>query len=243
MADTDRARGRMAGIAVGNLPGIVMEGWSRRRIAREFPAGVTDIVARSGYPDGDDLARAIEIADAAEAAGGLDVDGPTPLGVGRIQWCRDGRPDRGCAGTAWWQLPTGTCLQQDGRRCACAARHADCREFPASLDGKPGRQWRADAVCTARNQVARQAGPAGAGERVLGCTDTLGPAMRLVLRACEPRCRCCAARRVPVCGGPDAIGTEGHGDIHAGAPPRWLSCRHPAIGVGIGDPEVTVLDG
>ncbi len=74
MTDTDRARGLMAGIAVGNLLGIVMEGWPRRRISREFPEGVTEIVAMPGYPDDDDLAQAIEIADAATAAGGLDVD-------------------------------------------------------------------------------------------------------------------------------------------------------------------------
>ena len=74
MTDTDRARGLMAGIAVGNLLGIVMEGWPRRRISREFPEGVTEIVAMPGYPDDDDLAQAIDIADAATAAGGLDVD-------------------------------------------------------------------------------------------------------------------------------------------------------------------------
>ncbi len=74
MTDTDRARGLMAGIAVGNLLGIVMEGWPRRRISREFREGVTEIVAMPGYPEDDDLAQAIEIADAATAAGGLDVD-------------------------------------------------------------------------------------------------------------------------------------------------------------------------
>ncbi len=70
----NRARGLMAGIAAGNLLGIVMEGWPRSRIARAFPAGVRDIAAKSGYPDDDDLAQAIEIADAATAADGLDVD-------------------------------------------------------------------------------------------------------------------------------------------------------------------------
>lgn len=74
MTDMDRARGLMAGIAVGNLLGISMEGWPQRRIARVFPAGVTEIAAKSGYPDDDDLAQAIEIADAATAGGGLDID-------------------------------------------------------------------------------------------------------------------------------------------------------------------------
>lgn len=74
MVDANRARGLMAGIAVGNLLGIAMEGWPRRLIAREYPAGVLEIAAEPGYPDDDDLAQAIEIAEAAAAAGGLDVD-------------------------------------------------------------------------------------------------------------------------------------------------------------------------
>ncbi len=74
MTDMDRARGLMAGIAVGNLLGIVVESWPRRLIAREFPEGVREIVAKPGYPDDDDLAQAIEIADAAAVSGGLDID-------------------------------------------------------------------------------------------------------------------------------------------------------------------------
>ncbi|MCY4541068.1 MAG: ADP-ribosylglycohydrolase family protein [Rhodobacteraceae bacterium] len=74
LTDLDRARGLMAGIAVGNLLGIVVEGWPRRAIAQRFPEGMTEIVARPGYPDDDDLAQAIVIADAATAAGGLNVD-------------------------------------------------------------------------------------------------------------------------------------------------------------------------
>ena len=73
MADTERARGLMAGIAVGNLLGIAMESWPQADIARAYPAGVTEIVAEPGYPDDDDLAQAVEIANAA-AAGGLDID-------------------------------------------------------------------------------------------------------------------------------------------------------------------------
>ena len=74
MSDMDRAHGLMVGIAVGNLLGVVTEGWSQRRIARAFPAGITEIAAKPGYPDDDDLAQAIEIADAAAAGDGLDID-------------------------------------------------------------------------------------------------------------------------------------------------------------------------
>ena len=74
MFDRDRARGLMAGLAVGNLLGIVIEGWPKRHIARRYPDGVKEIEARHGYPDDDDLAQAVVIAEAAAAGGGLDVD-------------------------------------------------------------------------------------------------------------------------------------------------------------------------
>ena len=77
---TDRARGPMAGIATGNLLGIVQEGWSRRRIAEAFPDGVREIAATTGYPDDDDLAQAFLIAAAAEH-GPLEPDD-----LGRRLW-------------------------------------------------------------------------------------------------------------------------------------------------------------
>ena len=73
MTDADRARGLMVGIAVGNLLGIRVEGWSRRNLEWEFPDGIRDITAGFGYPDDDDLAQAIIVAEAA-SAGGLDID-------------------------------------------------------------------------------------------------------------------------------------------------------------------------
>lgn len=63
----------MAGIAVGNLLGIRLEGWSKHRVAQSFPDGVREITADPGYPDDDDLAQAIIIAQAAEA-GPLDPE-------------------------------------------------------------------------------------------------------------------------------------------------------------------------
>ena len=74
----------MVGIAAGNLLGIVQEGWSRERITVAFPAGVREIEARSGYPDDDDVAQAILIAEAA-AAGSLD-----PADLGRRLYRRAG---------------------------------------------------------------------------------------------------------------------------------------------------------
>lgn len=63
----------MVGIAVGNLLGILLEGWSRHRVAQSFPDGVREITARPDYPDDDDIAQAVVIAEAAEA-GPLDSE-------------------------------------------------------------------------------------------------------------------------------------------------------------------------
>ena len=76
----DRARGVMVGLAVGNLFGIVHEGWSRQSIAHRYPDGIREIMAKPGYPDDDDIAQAIALAEAA-AEGPLDLDD-----VGRRFW-------------------------------------------------------------------------------------------------------------------------------------------------------------
>ena len=76
----DRARGMMVGLAVGNLFGIVHEGWSRQSIAHRYPDGIREITAKPGYPDDDDIAQAIALAEAA-AEGPLDLDD-----VGRRFW-------------------------------------------------------------------------------------------------------------------------------------------------------------
>jgi len=73
MNDAERAQGIMTGISVGNLLGITVEGWSRGAIRHRHPEGMREIVASSGYPDDDDLAQSIIVAEAA-AEGPLDVD-------------------------------------------------------------------------------------------------------------------------------------------------------------------------
>lgn len=69
----DPARGLMVGIAAGNLLGLPVEGRTQDEVRRRFPHGVHDISARPGYPDDDDLAQSIIIAEAAEE-GPLDVE-------------------------------------------------------------------------------------------------------------------------------------------------------------------------
>ena len=71
----DRSRGLMVGIAVGNLLGLPYEGrrWNRAAIAAEFPGGVREIAAKPGWPDDDDLAQSIILAEAGIAADAYDI--------------------------------------------------------------------------------------------------------------------------------------------------------------------------
>ena len=62
---TDRARGTMLGLAVGNLLGISVEGWNFREIDRSYYEGVTDIDPREAVrPMDDDLAQAVDLGEA-----------------------------------------------------------------------------------------------------------------------------------------------------------------------------------
>ena len=73
MEKIQRSRGLMEGIAIGNLLGIAQEGKPSWKIAEWYPEGVREIHARTGFPDDDDLAQSIAIAEAA-LEGPLDVD-------------------------------------------------------------------------------------------------------------------------------------------------------------------------
>ena len=68
MEPQDRCRGLMVGLAVGNLLGILCEGWPREEIRLGWPDGVRDIEAKPGYPDDDDLAQAVILAAACHGA-------------------------------------------------------------------------------------------------------------------------------------------------------------------------------
>ena len=69
----DRCRGALVGLAVGNLLGVPCEGWEREEIRRRWPDGIREIEAEPGYPDDDDLAQAIILAEACHGAKALDV--------------------------------------------------------------------------------------------------------------------------------------------------------------------------
>ena len=70
----DRCRGLMVGLAAGNLLGILCEGWPREEIRLRWPDGVRDIEAQPGYPDDDDLAQAVILAEDSIAGDELDAD-------------------------------------------------------------------------------------------------------------------------------------------------------------------------
>ena len=69
----DRARGLMVGLAAGNLLGIPFEGMSHGEFRHIRSDGIAAIEARHGYPDDDDIAQAIVLAQAL-ADGPLDPD-------------------------------------------------------------------------------------------------------------------------------------------------------------------------
>ena len=71
---SDRARGVMLGLAVGNLLGLPMEGDSYRSIERRYPQGILDIDPVEAHrPMDDDLAQAVDLGEAL-LDGGLYVN-------------------------------------------------------------------------------------------------------------------------------------------------------------------------
>ena len=104
-AQIDRAKGTILGLAVGNLLGLPVENWSARRIYQRFPNGVTEIdpAERSRLMD-DDLAQAVELAEALVAGGDFVADFASRLvkwrhengrGIGNITRVVIGRLEEG----------------------------------------------------------------------------------------------------------------------------------------------------
>lgn len=130
----DRARGAMVGLAVGNLFGICFEGWSRDRIRRRYPEGIREVTALPGYPDDDDIAQAIVLAEAA-AAGPLCLDN-----LGRRFWDWAETNGAGMGGL------TGRVLSRYGGRYPqrlLRNRRTGCAREPAgvSIEGASRTAW------------------------------------------------------------------------------------------------------
>ena len=69
---TDRARGVMLGVVVGNLLGLSVEGWPERRIKERYPGGLRDIRSSElAKPLDDDPAQSVELAEALLEGGDL----------------------------------------------------------------------------------------------------------------------------------------------------------------------------
>ena len=152
---TERARGLMVGIATGNLLGIVQEGWSRRRVAEAFPDGVREIAADIGYPDDDDLAQAIVIAEAAEQ-GPLD---PGDLGRRLWEWAEtNGLGMGGLTGHVLelygGDVPSVPGRERAGRPEPRTGRHGDHRGVTNRVGRIPGRQRSRDALRPDRDSLA-----------------------------------------------------------------------------------------
>lgn len=165
----NRERGLMAGIAAGNLLGITVEGKSRSRVRERYPNGIRDIPAQPGYPDDDDLAQSIIIAEAAEA-GPLDVND-----LGRRFWAWG---ERNGLGMGMLTHDVLTLYGGDYPQCLGWGAAEDVREpkgmaiEDASREAWRGRRagngalmrcapiairWRDDAAALARNSVVSAA--------------------------------------------------------------------------------------
>ncbi len=81
----DRARGVMLGVAVGNLLGLPLESRTRQQIRELYPNGVTEIRPEEmARPMDDDLAQAVELAEALLESGTLTDRFASRL----VQWRR-----------------------------------------------------------------------------------------------------------------------------------------------------------
>lgn len=171
MSENDRARGLMVGIAAGNLLGIVQEGWSKQWIAEEYPDGVREMEARPGYPDDDDLAQALIIAEAAER-GPLD---PDDLGRRFWDWAETNGLGMGNLTGQVLELYGGDYPRCPGRRRGTAHGATDPPRKPAGVPiteasrtawggGQAGNgalmrcapvavRWRDDAAALVRNSI------------------------------------------------------------------------------------------
>ncbi len=84
---SDRFRGVMVGLAVGNALGLPVEGWSRDEIIRRHPGGVRAIDSRTRLlPWDDDFAQAVLLAEAYLDHEGLEL---ADLGRRLVLWRRE----------------------------------------------------------------------------------------------------------------------------------------------------------
>ena len=145
-AISDRARGTLLGLSVGNLLGLPVEGDRYDWIADSYPGGLTEIDPReAGLPMDDDLAQAIDLGDALLAGGDYPQRFREPVGS---------------LGTRKWARHRHHHPRSDPRD---FNREADPRTGPHRLRAQePHRpQWRRHALRPGGYRTSRQPGPAG----------------------------------------------------------------------------------
>lgn len=110
---SDRARGVLLGLAVGNLLGLPVEGDRHDRIAESYPDGLTEIDTREATrPMDDDLAQAVDLGEALLAGGDYARDFADRL----VVWAREnGRGIGITTSEVIHQLSTGKPLPEPAR--------------------------------------------------------------------------------------------------------------------------------
>ena len=116
----DRARGAILGLAVGNLLGLPVEGWSAASISQCFPDGVTQIdpLERS-RPMDDDLAQAVDLAETLVSGENLVSDFSDRL----IRWRRENGRGIGDTTSALIDRLEMGCLPPEAARIIYEERH------------------------------------------------------------------------------------------------------------------------
>lgn len=113
--------GTMFGLAVGNLLGLPVEGWSYEEINRRYPDGVREIDPREKTrPMDDDLAQAVELGEALLTGPGEPLISHAELMANfadrLVRWLSNN--GRGCGNTTWRVID----LLEDGVPAPDAAR-------------------------------------------------------------------------------------------------------------------------
>ena len=122
----DWARGVILGLAVGNLLGLPVEGYSRESIKQRFPEGLKDIDPRERHrPMDDDLAQAVDLGESL-----LDEDGHGPnahwveeFTSRLVRWRRENGRGIGITTSAVIDLLEGGTLPPEAGRGVYAAKN------------------------------------------------------------------------------------------------------------------------
>ena len=214
--ESDRARGVLLGLAVGNLLGLPVEGFGRSLIEQRYPDGVTEIEpSERDRPMDDDLAQAVDLAEALAN----DADPLTGFTDRLVRWRRENGRGIGImtstvidhledglgapgAARAFWQEQGSPETQPNGALMRCAPVALQQAHDPARLielstgtcavtHFAPGAQWSCIIVNAAIAMLLRGGSP-GRGELAQaaiqdGAPTTIGEWIGAIPSAIEGR--------------------------------------------------------